>query len=220
MALSFALIAFGVLVGAALLGAEGRRPLLFAVAKPAATLSLLLVTGLPGDDRFGGLIAAGLAFSALGDAALLSERQEAFLTGVLLFLVAHVGYTAAFVAGGKAGPLLSPALVGFAALGPGAVWLLGRLLPGLHGAMRGAILVYGAAITAMVGSSFFVLAGPWPERVGVAAVAGAVLFFIGDALLAWSRFRAPFPHSQSANLAFYWSGQLGIALAARWGTGG
>jgi uncharacterized membrane protein YhhN len=218
--LSLALPLFGALVAAALVSLEAKRPIFFCFAKPAATLSLLLVTGIPVHDRFGALVVVGLGFSALGDVALLSERVEAFLLGLLLFLVAHLGYTAAFLGGGKAGPLASPGLVGFGVVGAASIWLLARLWPGIDRPLRVPTLLYCLAITAMVGSAYLVLAGPWPERLGLAAVAGALLFYLSDAVLAWNRFRDPLPHGQSICLALYWAGQLGIALAARWGTGG
>ncbi len=50
--------------------------------------------------------------------------------------------------------------------------------------------------------------------------AGAVSFYLSDALLAWTRFRQPLPLQQTLNLALYWTGQLGIALGARWVAGG
>jgi hypothetical protein len=69
--LPLALLIFGALALIALLTADGRWRWLFLFAKPATTLSLLLVTGMPSQDRFGVLVIGALLLSALGDTALL-----------------------------------------------------------------------------------------------------------------------------------------------------
>jgi alkenylglycerophosphocholine/alkenylglycerophosphoethanolamine hydrolase len=100
-----------------------------------------------------------------------------------------------------------------------SIWLLRRLWPGIGPGLRGPVLFYGVAITAMVGSAYVLLAGPWPSYITVPITAGAVSFYLSDALLAWGRFRRPIPMQQTLNLAFYWTGQLGIALGTRWVAG-
>ena len=78
--------------------------MLFLFAKPATTLSLLLITGLPAQDRFGVLVVGALLLSALGDTALLHDGRGFFLAGLLLFLLAHAAFTSAFLLGGGRGP--------------------------------------------------------------------------------------------------------------------
>jgi uncharacterized membrane protein YhhN len=86
--------------------------------------------------------------------------------------------------------------------------------------LRGPVVAYGFFITAMVGAAYLVLAGGWPAYITIPITAGAVSFSLSDALLAWTRFRQPLPLQQTLNLALYWTGQLGIALGARWVAGG
>ena len=216
MELPFALVIFGALMIVSLLTADGRWSSLFSVTKPTTTLSLLLVTGLPSDGRFGVLVVGALLLSALGDTALLHEGRGFFLAGIFLFMLAHLGFTGAFLLGGGAGPLVSTALVGLAVVTLSSLWLMRRIWPGVPGALRVPVLLYGIAITITVGSAYVMLAGPWPDRITISILAGAVSFYVSDGLIAWSLFRHALPNQQTLNLSFYWVGQLGIALGARW----
>jgi uncharacterized membrane protein YhhN len=218
--LPLALVIFGALVLVALLTADGRWPWLFLFAKPATTLSLLLVTGMPSHDRFGVLVVGALLLSALGDTALLHEGRGFFVAGLLLFLLAHAGFTAAFLLGGGRGELMSLGLLGLVVMGIASAWLVRRIWSGVEPSLRGPVIAYAAAITAMVGAAYLVLAGNWPAYITIPITAGAVSFYLSDALLAWTRFRHPLPLQQTLNLALYWTGQLGIALGARWVSGG
>ena len=101
-----------------------------------------------------------------------------------------------------------------------SIWLVRKIWRGVEPSMRGPVVAYAAAITAMVGAAYLVLAGTWPAYITIPITAGAVSFYLSDALLAWTRFRHPLPLQQTLNLALYWTGQLGIALGARWVAGG
>jgi uncharacterized membrane protein YhhN len=214
--LPLALVIFGALLVVSLLSADKRWPAVFMFAKPATTLALLCVTGLPSHSRFGVLVVGALLLSALGDTALLHESRGFFLAGVFLFLLAHLGYTAAFVLGGGAGELRPQVFAGVGVMACASLWLLTRIWKGVDPMLRPAVFLYAVVITGMVGAAYLVLAGPWPSYIAVSITAGAVLFYLGDALLAWGQFGRPLRHSQALNLIFYWSGQLGLALAARW----
>jgi uncharacterized membrane protein YhhN len=210
------LTVFVVAVGAALFSVEtgGRR--LLALAKPVATLSLAAVVWRGGGDLLQMLVFAGIALSVLGDVALLFEGPGALLLGLLLFLGAHLAYTAAFLLRGAA-PVWAPA-VGLLVFGTTSGWLVRRLWPAV-GNLRGPLVLYAAAITAMGAAAFATLAGGWPPAASAAAAIGALLFYLSDATLAWNRFVEPFPHGQTVTLLLYWIGQAGIALAARWSSG-
>ena len=220
MELPLALVIYGALFAVALLTADGRWPWLFLFAKPATTLSLLLVTGLPSSDRFGVLVVGALLLSALGDTALLHEGRGFFMAGLFLFLLAHLAYTTAFLVGGGRGPWISSGLLGLFVFVAASTWLVWRLWPGIEPGLRAPVSIYAAAITLMVGAGYVVLAGPWPEYITMPLAAGAVSFYLSDALLAWTHFRQPLPQQQTLNLSLYWTGQLGIALATRFVVGG
>jgi len=198
----------------AIVGGETGRRTLVRIGKPLATLSLLLIVGLPPWDRFETLIVVGILFSLAGDIALLGDGDREFLVGTVAFLAAHVCYIIAFVGlvrPGGLGAYLSPAAAGVALA---SVTLVTLLWP-KAGVMRGPIVVYAAAITTMVVTAFACARAIKPQPAALGVAAGAVLFYLSDASLAWNRFRSPFRHSLLVILATYWLGQIGIALAAR-----
>src|SRR5687767_12252680 len=106
---------------------------------------------MPAHDRFGVLVVGGLLLSALGDTALLHEGRGFFMAGLLLFLLAHGGFIAAFVLGGGMPADLTGSLVGVAVFVVATLWLLRRIWPGVEKGLRGPVLIYAVAITAMVG---------------------------------------------------------------------
>jgi uncharacterized membrane protein YhhN len=207
---------FLVAVVVALLGVELQRRWLLIVAKPLATLALIPVAQ-GASALTATLVTMGLLCSTTGDAALLSKHRTAFLVGLFAFLVAHLFYAVAFLVDG-AGPHWSP-LVGVAVFGCASGWLVRRMWGGLVPALRGPLIVYTAACTAMAAAAFATLMGPWPVAATSAAAGGALLFFLSDANLAWIDFVEPYHHGQTVTLSLYWAGQLGIALASRWASG-
>jgi alkenylglycerophosphocholine/alkenylglycerophosphoethanolamine hydrolase len=195
----------------AILGSVMRRPILIAVGKPAATLSLLLVVGLPPANAFGWLIACGILLSTVGDVFLLGDGDREFLLGTAVFLVAHVCYSAAFLTA-AAWNRFPPMTFTVLALSVALVYLLWPRL----GAMRLPVVIYAVAITVMVIAALAMQGGRLPRSTATIAAAGAFLFYLSDASLAWNRFRRPFPHAPLITLSLYWLGQIGIALATRW----
>jgi len=169
------------------------------VLKPLTTLLLL------------GLVSLGIVLSVVGDVALLGEGNRAFLIGLAAFLLAHVAYVIAFIGVAAFSPVV--ALVALVVVASTTIMLrtIWKGAAGLHGPT----IAYGAVISAMVVSASATVGGPL--RWGGAAAVGAVLFYASDASLALNRFRRPFPHHAIATMGIYWLGQIGIALAARYG---
>jgi uncharacterized membrane protein YhhN len=217
---TLALGLFVIATAVALFGLDRQRRWLFATGKPAAVLALLAVAWGPAPDAFGALVCAGLFLSFLGDVVLLKDSQPAFLTGLTLFLFAHLLYAAAFALSGAMVLGWSTALPGLAIFGTATLWLMGRLWAGIGRTLRGPVVVYALAITAMVSLAYASLGGPWPPLVSGVAALGAVLFYLSDASLAWNRFVHRSVHGQTITLSLYWTGQLGIAVAARWAAQG
>jgi uncharacterized membrane protein YhhN len=198
----------------AIFGGETGRKTLVRVGKPLATLSLLLIVGFPPWDRFQTLVVVGILFSLAGDVALLGDGDREFLIGTVAFLIAHVCYIIAFIGAVPAGGVGAYASPATAVVLAASVTLVALLWP-KAGVMRGPIVVYAAAITTMVSSAIACARVIAPQAAAMGVGAGAVLFYLSDASLAWNRFRSPFRHSQLVILATYWLGQIGIALAAR-----
>ena len=200
----------------ALASAGRRRPLLFAVTKPGATLALLLVVGVP-RGRYALMTAIGLVLSALGDAALLDESERRFLAGVFLFFCAHLAYVIAFAFPSGAEPASTHwilAILATTAIALATTTLLAKLWPTIEPSLKIPVLAYGAVITIMCAAAFRLTAAPLPRAAVAFAALGAVLFYSSDGVLAWSRFRAEFRGAERLNLTLYWSGQLGLSLAA------
>jgi uncharacterized membrane protein YhhN len=108
---------------------------------------------------------------------------------------------------------LPVALVAIAAAGSTSL-ILRAIWPGAAG-LHGPTIAYGVVISAMVVSAAATVGGPlaWAP----AAAVGAMLFYVSDTSLAVHRFRRPIPHVAFATMGLYWLGQIGIALAARFG---
>jgi uncharacterized membrane protein YhhN len=200
----------GIVVSGALAiaGLERGVPILTRIFKPIATLLLLVVVGRP-QSSFARLVVAGILLSLVGDIALLSESETAFMIGLVGFLAAHVVYVVANL--GLA--VWSPHVAVVAVIVLAATLVLLRYLHPPAKALRIAVIVYGTALSAMVISAWAMIGG----RLSGApfAAVGAALFYVSDSSLALNRFHRPVPHVAYLALGVYWLGQIGIALAAR-----
>ena len=152
------------------------------------------------------LILAGLAFSLIGDIALMFP-DKLFTAGLLAFLAAQVLYIFAFKpAAGH--PVSVGAFLPFILFG---LLMFFLLAPGL-GPMKLPVLVYIGAITTMAGfaSDRYVDLG---GTRALLAFIGAVLFLISDSVLAYDRFGKKFGLARILVLATYFPAQLLIALS-------
>ena len=200
------------------------------VTKPLLmpALGTAFVTSLARHDVGGGGILAGgtvtaQALSGVGDIALLSRSEPAFLAGLGSFLGAHVAYTTAFVSAGRplrdlrrpGGTIAAAAL--FATLAP----VVGRAAGRRSARLRAPVVVYAGAISSMFAASTRL--GPEvPAGARRTVVAGSALFVASDTLLAAREFllpRATHPGVDAAVMVTYTLGQgliaAGISRAVR-----
>ncbi len=191
----------------AILGAEKRVRWLEVAFKPLTTLLFFAVIGRP-ETTFARWITAGIALSVIGDVALLSDSNRAFMLGLVAFLLAHIAYVIAFLGVAAWSPHVAIAAIVVVAA---SVLLLRATWKGAAG-MHAATIAYAAVISAMVISAWATVGGPL--LMAPYAAVGAVLFYISDSSLALNRFRRPIPHSALLAMGVYWLGQLGIAIAA------
>ena len=184
------------------------------VFKPLTTLLIIAVAlagTLPEPGSFGTLVIIGLIFSFGGDVILMPpDSIPRFRGGLILFFIAHVFYVAAFWALGSW--RMPDLIVGLLLLLIGIGYY--RLLWPKLGAMKISVALYIIVISLMVSRAVSSLT---TGRIGtsraVLITVGAVLFFLSDLILSANRFWRPWRYER-ISLAFYFSGQCCLALAA------
>jgi len=156
-------------------------------------------------------VLVGLAFSLAGDVALMfEERRSALLAGLGSFLWAHVAYAVVF---GVLGCVSWWDALSAAVLLAVGVVVYRLLSPKLDG-MRWPVLAYIVVISLMVSRAVSTLPSPDVGTGQAVLIAiGAVLFYLSDVILALCRFWRPWRYRR-ISLAFYYAGQLLIALVA------
>lgn len=198
---------------AGLLYAEkNERLLLRLIFKPLLS-ALFLIVALMQKDAVTGYAAGvlgGLALSWIGDFCLIFESRRMFLGGLFAFLSAHLCYAAVFYGFGTFG-LLTIAVPAVLA-GPGVVIFLylrphlGQMVAPVIGYMIVITLMLGGALTLSLTSTFTVLGR------GL-VIAGAVLFYLSDILVARDKFVAPGFINRAIGLPLYYVAQFLLAFS-------
>jgi uncharacterized membrane protein YhhN len=193
-------------------------------AKPATMLALLAFVGMNGGfnpAQAGGMVwfSLGLLFSLAGDVFLMLPKEQ-FIAGLISFLLAHVMYVIGFA---PLQPLDTPQIFIAAVIAllvaAAGVTIYRRVAAGLlasgKGGLRMPVMIYTIVISVMLVSASLTLLLPnWAITSALAVTAGAALFFLSDAILAWNKFVAPLRYGRLANMSSYHLGQLLIALGA------
>ena len=185
--------------------ARGQTNLEYA-CKPA-TLAALIGVALLLDPTVPGRRAwfvVALAFSLAGDVFLMLP-QDLFVAGLASFLVGHLAYVAGFTRdGGSAGAIAVAAVI--------AVIVGAGLGTRILGAVRSTspeflapVAVYMLVISAMVSVAA-------ATGIGL-AIAGAVLFYVSDASIAWDRFVRPWSWARTWIMVTYHLGQACLVLS-------
>lgn len=147
-------------------------------------------------------VVAALVASLCGDVFLMLE--DLFIPGLASFLVAHLLYVGGFVVMG-----LEP-------------------VPFLLGAVLVAVLIRAVGVKVIVGASrkdrtFAIAVAAYVSVISLMVafaigttrwwvIIGALLFYISDAFIGWSRFVAMFPQQRLAIMTTYHLGQVGLVL--------
>jgi uncharacterized membrane protein YhhN len=176
------------------------------VAKPAVMVGLIAValTLRPASEAERAFFVAALVLGLASDVFLMLPR-DMFLAGLVAALIEHVAYIAGFRARELEPGWLIVALV--IALVSVAVFLppIYRALRASHPSLVWPVFAYVAVFVVMVAS-----AGGTGSLV---AIAGALLFFYSDAILAWNRFVKPLPMGRIVNIVPYHLGQAVLVLS-------
>jgi len=185
--------------------AASRRRLEYA-AKPAVMLGLIGVAIVlhPADSTERTFFLVALTLGLISDIFLMLP-QDMFLLGLGAALVEHLAYIGGFRHRPLQPALLAVAavvaLVSVAVILPPVIRALRKNQPGLVWPVS----AYVAVFVIMVSS-----AGSTGSLV---AVAGALLFFYSDGLLAWNRFVKPISGGRLGNIVLYHLGQALIVLS-------
>jgi len=176
------------------------------VAKPAVMVGLiaaaLALSPISPAERAFFIVA--LALGLASDVFLMLPR-DMFVAGLVAALVEHLAYIAGFRARELNAALL--AIATLIAVASVAAFLppIYRALVANHPKLVAPVIAYVAVFVVMVAS-----AGGTGSLV---ALAGALLFFYSDAILAWNRFVKPIRFGRIANIAPYHLGEALLVLS-------
>jgi len=185
------------------------------IFKPLSTTLVIIVAALsffvPAKHNLSYTLAIiwGLLFSLGGDIALMFKSTRAFMIGLLLFLIAHIIYSSVFTvySGFVKGDLISALVLVLL-----AIIIYCYLYAGL-GKMKLPVLFYVLVISFMMNRAISAYSGKFFNNTPAFLISvGAGLFYLSDLILAVNKFKKPFKYHRF-NLAFYYAGQLLIALS-------
>jgi uncharacterized membrane protein YhhN len=192
-------------------GLERRR--LEYVAKPAVMVGLIglavsLTPGSSASDAARSWFVAALTFSLVGDVLLMLPRER-FVAGLDAFLLAHVSYIVGLlVVIATTGLLVGGLVLGLLVVGT-VIVLVGRpIVRAVRGGRPGLVvpvIAYLAVISTMV-----VVACATGRPL---TIAGALLFYTSDAILAWDRFVGRRRWGRVATHVTYHTGQGLLVLS-------
>ena len=186
-------------------------------AKPGVMILLLVwlwsVSGFRGHIVW---FALGLALSLIGDIFLMLPREQ-FIAGLVAFLLAHIAYIIGF--NNSLPPINILSLIIAIIIGITALRIYRGIASGLVVAnksyLRIPVLAYTLVISLMLLSALLTLVRPeWSLISALMASAGAVLFFLSDAFLAWNKFVSPIRNGKLIVIITYHMGQLLITVGA------
>ncbi|HNT23203.1 MAG TPA: lysoplasmalogenase [Anaerolineales bacterium] len=197
--------------------AQKKRRHLVYFAKPVTMLALLLwMIENKATDGFMLWFMLAVICSLVGDVFLMLPKNY-FLPGLASFLVAHVFY---IIGLNQTFPPIGPWLLVLGViLALGWVWMNRRLMRSLkaagHTRLHLVVMFYSAMIGLMALSALLTCFRPeWPLLAALLASAGAILFCLSDAHLAWNRFIRPLRYVHLRVMIPYHLGQMGIIAGA------
>lgn len=177
---------------------EQRHPS-FYVLKPLTTLLIAAIAWQAPAGDYRSYVIIGLLLSCLGDISLMFHGNRWFMGGLSSFLLAHIAFLAAYLAGVELTQVpwwtllfLIHGLVFFG-------WLLPKT-----GSLKIPVIVYGTVLMGMAVAA----STRWQQLqtdAAMLAMVGAVLFVISDSALAVRQFNGRYRGAQPLILSTYWS---------------
>jgi uncharacterized membrane protein YhhN len=152
----------------------------------------------------------GLILSWIGDVCLVFYARPLFMGGLAAFLSGHICYAVGFLGHGTLPPL---AVAGVGLLAAAGVKIFFWLKPHL-GPMAGPVIAYIVVITTMVTGAMALFASPrYPPAARWLVLAGALLFYASDLLVARDRFVAKGFANHLYGLPMYYTAQFFFAFS-------
>jgi alkenylglycerophosphocholine/alkenylglycerophosphoethanolamine hydrolase len=178
------------------------------VAKPLTLVALIGAAASldVSDGPVQGAFVVALVFSLIGDVLLMVPGESWFVFGLGSFLAAHVAYIVAFW---LVGVSVFPLLIGVVVVAVAVVVLGRRIVSGVAAGPEPELVVpvavYIGAISLMVASAI--------GTTGALAIIGASLFYVSDALIAWTRFIKDLKWGRLAVIMTYHLAQFALVLS-------
>jgi uncharacterized membrane protein YhhN len=177
------------------------------VCKP---LTMVLLIGAavaldPQDPTVRSWFVVALVLCLAGDVFLMLP-DDRFVFGLGAFLLGHIAYIVGMhVEGVDGARFLVGIVLVMAVLAVIGTAILRGVRAGPDPGLAGPVVAYMFVISAMVASA--IGAG------NAAAIVGASLFYVSDALIAWNRFLRATPHAHVAIMVTYHLAQVGLVLS-------
>jgi uncharacterized membrane protein YhhN len=174
--------------------------------KPGFMLALILLAVVirPIDQTERAFFIVALALGLISDVFLMLPR-DLFVAGLAAALVEHLAYIAGFRTRDlHLGHLAIASVI--------ALVSVGVIFPAINGALRrGHPNLVAPVIAYMV--VFVLMLASAGGTGSLVALAGALLFFYSDAILAWNRFVKPLPFGRVVNIVPYHVGQALLVVS-------
>lgn len=201
------LVTLGLAVGDWVAVGTGNRRAEY-LLKPATMFPLIAAALVlePADDTMRTFFVVALCLSLLGDVFLmLPDQDRFFVPGLGSFLIAHIAYVVGLLAGGVSGVALALGVllvaVAILAVAPRVVNGARSVDPRLGAPVLAYVLVISVMVACAVGS------------VVPAAIGGAVLFYLSDLAIGWSRFVRDFRSARLVIITTYHAAQILLTLS-------
>jgi len=153
------------------------------------------------------IMAAGFAFSALGDFFLDIPDDKGFLLGLAAFFAAHIAFLAYLWPHMAPLSQLNPAMLGgLGLLFSVNTWFYLWLRPSLDKPLHVPVAAYSTII------AFMGMAAIGTTLPSYLVPLGALLFIASDVVLAIEKFKTKFPYAKTLNWLLYASGQIILAI--------
>ena len=175
-------------------------------AKPAVMIGLIAVALAvhPVSYAERAFFVIALALGLASDVFLMLPR-DMFVAGLVAALVEHLAYIAGFRARNlNVGLLAIATLIALASVA--------AFMPPIYRALRTSRPQLVAPVLAYV-AVFVVMVASAGGSGSLVALAGALLFFYSDAILAWNRFVKPIPLGRIINIVPYHAGEALLVLS-------